>query len=141
MNRNLLIVFGVFIAVILAGLIFIKKPATKTAGMPVPGSTAEEKVVNEEPAREITVTGTEYSFNPATISVKKGEKIKLTFINAGSTLHNLVIDSLGVQTKNVAPGKSDTIEFTVESDADLTYFCSISNHQSLGMEGELKIEQ
>jgi cytochrome c oxidase subunit 2 len=140
MNRNWLIALGVLIAVAAAGFFFIRKPAIKTAGMPVPESTVEEKTVNTEPAREITVTGTEYSFNPSSITVKKGEKIRLTFINAGSTLHNLVIDDLGVETKKIGPGKSDTIEFSVESDANLTYYCSISNHQSLGMEGELKIE-
>lgn len=155
MNRNLLtgalagqallIGVGIFVAVVVAGFFLVKKPTspTSTQGMPLPQSTTEEKVVTEDlsPAREITVTGTEYSYNPASIIAKKGEKIKLTFINAGATTHNLVIDALNVKTKMVAPGKSDTIEFTLESDTNLVFYCSVPNHRNLGMEGEIKLEQ
>lgn len=140
MNKNLLIALGVFLAVIAAGLFLIRKPATTTKGVPVPGSDVTEKMVNEDPAREITVTANEYSFNPAGISVKTGEKIKLTLVNAGSTSHNFIIDKLNVQTKLVTPGKSDIVEFTAEGDMDLVFYCGIGNHRNLGMEGKIEIE-
>ena len=143
MNKNLLIGLGVFLAVIAAGFSLVGKPAVTTNTMPVPGSSVEEKIASEDttPAREITVTGTEYSFDSANITVKSGEKIKLTFVNAGSILHNLVIDELGIQTKMISPGKSETIEFTAEGNSTLTFYCGVSNHRALGMEGELKSEQ
>jgi len=143
MNRNLLIGLGIFLAVIAIGFFLVKRPSPATNAMPVPGSNVEEKTVNEDalPAREITVTGTDYAFNPKSISVKAGEKIKLTFVNAGGTVHNFVIDELDVQTKMIGPGKSETVEFTAEGDSTLTFYCGVSNHRNLGMEGELTIEQ
>ncbi len=140
MNRNLLIGLGVFLAVVAIGFFLVRKPSSTTKEVPVPGSNVEEKIVNEGPAREITVTANEYSFNPAGISVKAGEKIKLTLVNAGSVSHNLTIDELNVKTKLVSPGKSDTIEFTAEGDSNLVFYCNVGNHRNLGMEGKLEIK-
>lgn len=124
MNKNLLIAVGIFLVMVVVGLFLIKKPTNSGAKL-----------------TEITVTGNEYSYNPASITVKRGERIKLTFINAGTIVHNLVIDELNVKTKMIEPGKSNTIEFTVEGNSTLVFYCSIGNHKALGMKGELKIEQ
>ena len=138
MNRNLLIGLGLFLAVIVVGFFLVKKPAVPQKTQEAsPAATSE----NSSPAAEITVTGTEYSFNPASIIVKKGEKVKLTFVNAGSTIHSLVIDGLDVKTKMISPGKSETIEFVAESDSNLTFYCGVANHREMGMEGEIIIEQ
>lgn len=125
-------------AIVVVGLFLTKRPGVspQTQGMPVPQSTVQEKIVTNE----VTITGTEYSFNPASITVKKGESIKLTFVNAGSSPHNLVIDKLNVKTKNVFPEKSETIEFTTEETGTVSFYCSIGNHQSLGMEGKIEIQ-
>lgn len=138
MNKNLLIAAGVFTAIVVVGLFLIKKPATppQTQGMPVPQLTTQEKIVTNE----VTITGTEYSFNPASIIVKKGESIKLTFVNAGSSPHNLLIGELNIKTKTVFPGKSDTIEFTAKETGIFSFYCAIGNHQSLGMEGKIEIQ-
>ena len=141
MNKNLLIGLGVFLAVVASGFFLVRKSSPATNAMPTSGPGIGEQTVSDDatPAREITVTGTEYSFNPASIAVKKGERVRLTFVNAGTTLHNLVIDELNVATKMVSPGKSDTIEFAAEGDGTLAFYCGVSNHKNLGMEGELKI--
>ena len=125
MNKNPLMVAGVFVAVIAAGLFFLNKPKN------TPSPT---------PSKEIVVSGSEYSFNPANITITKGEKIRLTFTNVGSQFHNLIINGIDVKTKTVATGKSDTIEFTASESGSFTFFCEIGNHQSLGMEGELRVE-
>ena len=125
MNKSLLIGAGVFAAVIVAGTFFLNKPKN------LPSSV---------PSREITISANEYSFNPASITIAKGEKIRLTFTNVGSQFHNLVINGLNAKTKAIAAGKSDTIEFTASESGSFSFFCGIGNHQSLGMEGELKVE-
>ena len=150
MNKSLLIALGVFLAVVVAGMFLLKKPKVEapSQGMPVPGATnVEEKVVNEDEqkeaeavVREVTVSGNEYSFNPSSLTFKKGEPIRLTFTNVGTTPHDLIIDELGVRTKTISRGKSDTVEFTVEKEGTFTFYCNIANHQSLGMEGEVKVE-
>lgn len=144
-TKNIWLFAGVLVAVVVAGVFLVRKPKTTatTSGMPVPGATGveEKKVVEEEEVREIEVSGKEYSFSPSSVSVKKGEKIKITFTNNGNLPHNLVIDELGVSTKTIAPGKSDTVEFTAEGDVNLTFYCNIGNHRAQGMEGTIKIEE
>lgn len=102
--------------------------------MPVPSAT------NTTPVREIEVSGNEYSFSPASITVQKGEKVRIIFTNKGALPHNLVIDELGISTKTVVSGQSDSIEFVAESGVSLNFYCSIGNHKNLGMQGEIKVE-
>lgn len=123
MNKNLLIGAGVFLAVVITGVVFLSKP--KVSG----------------DIREITISANEYSLNPTSVTVAKGEKIRLTFTNVGSQFHNLVINEIGVKTKTIGAGKSDIIEFSAPSDGGMfTFFCGIGDHQNLGMEGELKVK-
>ena len=138
---------GIFVAVAVAGFFLLRKPNVPptTSGMPVPGTenVEEKKVVNEEdnePITEIEVSADEYSYSPSFLSVKKGDKVRIVFTNKGNLPHNLVIDELGISTKTIVSGKSDTIEFTAEGDMDLEFYCSIGNHKSLGMEGKIKVE-
>ena len=130
------------VAVVAAGFFLMRKPKTTTTTMPVPGVTGveEKAVATEGEAREIEVSGDEYAYTPSSISVKKGEKVRITFTNNGNLPHNLVIDELALSTKTIVSGKSDMIEFTAEGDADLVFYCSIGNHKNLGMEGTIEVK-
>lgn len=143
-TKNIWLFGGILVAVLAAGFFLTRKPETTktTSGMPVPEATnvEEKKVVEEGEIREIEVSGDEYSYSPSMVSVKRGDKVRIVFTNNGNLPHNLVIDELDVSTKTIAGGKSDTINFTAESDADLEFYCSIGTHRAQGMEGILKIE-
>lgn len=150
-QKNPMMLVIVVVVLILAGVGYFvlsrkyQKPATTTGGTTqrvpgTPGSDVEEMVVEEEgEVREITVEGDQYSFSPSSISLKKGEKIKLTFNNVGSFPHNLTIEGLGIATKTIGGGETDSIEFTAE-DGTYTTFCSVGNHRAQGMEGVLEVE-
>ena len=143
MNKNIWMIGGVVVAVVAAGFFLMRKPPPPTTSeVPAPGATGveEKAVATEGEVREIEVSGDEYLFSPSSLSVKKGEKVKITFTNNGNLPHNLVIDELGVSTKTIASGKSDTIEFTADGDADLVFYCSIGNHKNLGMEGTIEVK-
>lgn len=111
-------------------------------------SPSQEVVMPEEESflrtfnevREITVLGGDYDFRPSSISIKAGEKVKLTFKNDGKVVHNLVFSELGISTKTIASGISDVIEFTAPIQGSYTFFCSIPGHRAAGMEGSLKVE-
>ncbi len=92
------------------------------------------------PVKEITVVGTEFSFNPSSISVRAGEKVKIIFKNLGGATHNLTIEGLGASTKTIGPDKTDTIEFTAPTSGTYNFFCSIPGHKAAGMEGQLIVE-
>lgn len=144
MNKNLLIGAGVFLVVVVAGSFLITKPAKNTpepsAANVGPSVSGTETAGPAEGAREVGVSGSEYSYNPSNLSFTKGERIRLTFTNNGTLPHDLVIDELGVSTKTIVPGKSDTVEFTADQSGTFNFYCNIGNHRSLGMEGSVEVK-
>lgn len=153
MNKSLLVAIVVVALLALGGYYFytrqggyqVTAPATQTqqvqqepeATEPVTGETEAEE---ETETREIRVGGDEYSFSPANITLEAGERIRLTFVNAGSLPHNLTVEGLGIATRTIGAGQSDSIEFTVEEGGTYTTFCSVGNHRAQGMEGTLEIQ-
>ncbi len=158
-NKGLLIAGVVILIAIGAYFLFSRQgdsdsPATQQ--VPIQGATdVEEMVVSSDgeddaedadekdtdsQAREITVTGNEFTFSPSTITVQAGESIFLIFNNTGSATHNLTIQELGVETRTIGGGQTDTIEFVAEEATTLSFHCSVGNHRDLGMEGELIVE-
>ncbi|MEK9207640.1 MAG: cupredoxin domain-containing protein [Patescibacteria group bacterium] len=89
---------------------------------------------------EITVEAGEFQFTPSEITVKKGEKVKITFKNAGKFPHNFTIADLSIATKRINPGQEDTVEFTANKTGEFKFFCSVGNHQEQGMVGTLTVE-
>lgn len=87
----------------------------------------------------ITVTGANFSFNPNTITVKKGEKVTITFKSSGG-FHDFVIDELNVKTPVIASGKDATVTFTPTKAGTYEYYCSVGNHRAMGMVGKLIVQ-
>ena len=148
-NKGLLIGIGVFVGAVLLVFLLLRGgyQAPTTQQVPAPGATGVEEMVvtpdAEETAgevREITVSGSEYSFSPSSITVGEGERIRLTFKNTGNLPHNLTVEGLGIATRTISGGATNTVEFVVEESGTYTTFCSVGNHRSLGMEGELSVE-
>lgn len=155
MNKTILIVIIVAIAV-LGGYFLLKGGYQTPTSSPTPASgvtpgTVDETTVTPEgtsapeevpisAVREVLVIGTEFAFSPSTITVQAGEQVKINFQNGGSAPHNLVIEDLGVKTRTIGGGQTDTIEFTAPVSGTYTIFCSIPGHKAAGMEGSLLVE-
>ncbi len=95
---------------------------------------------DEQGVVTLTVDGAEYSFSPSTLSVNKGDTVKVVFNNVGTMPHDFIIDEFDVATKTIAPGEQDTVEFTANQSGTFSYYCSVGNHRALGMEGTLTVE-
>lgn len=137
MNKNLLIGIGVLLAVIVAGFFFLKSPKVT---YPTSNTGSGTSAVPNGPVKEINVSATEYSYTPSTITVNKGDSVKINFTNNGTAVHNLAITDFNVATNSIAPGESDSIIFTADKSGSFSYFCSIGGHRSLGMEGTLTVQ-
>lgn len=144
MNKSLWIVLGVFLAVVLAGFFYLRRPQlSPTTTRESPATVVPKTGTTQETGatvRQITVEGDEYSFSPKSISVTAGERISLTFKNMGNLPHNFTIDGLGVATKTVGGGQTDTVEFTAQTSGTFTFYCSVGGHKQLGMEGDLEVQ-
>lgn len=88
---------------------------------------------------EVTVTGSSFKFVPATITVKKGDTVRVTFKNVSGT-HDFVIDEFHVRTNVITTGKEETIEFVADKVGNFEYYCSVGNHRQLGMRGTLIVQ-
>lgn len=151
MGKGVLIGIGVLVAVVTVAVLATqdlgnKKPAAspapttqeETPASPGLGGPPAPPTVEGE-GKEIVVSGDEYSFSPKAISLVAGETVKITFKNMGKLPHNLVITELGVSTKTIAGGAQDSVTVTASKTGMYTFFCSVSNHRQLGMEGKVEI--
>ena len=91
------------------------------------------------PAKEFTVTGSNFAFAPATLSVKKGDTVKITFVNSGGT-HDLKIDEFNAATAKIGAGKQATITFIADKAGSFEYYCSVGSHRAMGMKGTLTVQ-
>lgn len=89
--------------------------------------------------KEFTITGDNFSFSPSTIKVKKGDKVKITFINSEG-FHDFVIDEFGAATKQLRSPASEVLEFTADKAGTFEYYCSVGTHRAMGMKGMLVVE-
>jgi heme/copper-type cytochrome/quinol oxidase subunit 2 len=62
-------------------------------------------------------------FNPEVITVKKGEPVKLTLISMDVS-HSIVMESFGIETEVLHPGKSTVIEFTPDKSGIYMFKCN-----------------
>ena len=143
------VVYGAFYYFVLAkkggGSVYTQPAATQTqtttptTAAAQPTTTTTNTTTNAV-MENITVTGTEYAFTPSTITVKKGEVVKLTFKNAGTYPHNFTLADLNVKTKTIQPGQQDTITFTPTKTGSFAYICTVPGHADRGMKGTLTVE-
>ncbi len=89
--------------------------------------------------KSFTVTGQPFSFTPAEIKVKKGDTVKINFVNANGT-HNFVIDEFNARIANLQTGQSQEIQFVADKTGTFEYYCSVGNHRAMGMKGNLIVE-
>lgn len=80
----------------------------------------------------VTVTATEFKFDPAIINASPGQTINLTVKNAGYVQHTWVLAAANVNL-TIDPGKSVTQTFTAPATAGTyQYVCNLPGHNMVG---------
>ncbi|HJY98400.1 MAG TPA: cupredoxin domain-containing protein [Patescibacteria group bacterium] len=141
-----LVIFFFVLIVIAGGAYYFLSQANSKESQNTLLPTNQTKSQNTEvtpaasgPVKEFTIDGSSYALNPATITVNKGDSVKITFKDNDSS-HDLVIDGYNLRTKVLRPGGTDTIEFVADKAGTFEYFCSVANHRALGMTGTLVVQ-
>ncbi|MBI2031922.1 MAG: cupredoxin domain-containing protein [Candidatus Levybacteria bacterium] len=152
MNKNLILGLIIVAAVVIAGAFLIKSsPSTQNAPSStqaeptavITGSVTEKEATDSAMSgevKEITVVGSPFKFDLKTITVKKGQKVKILFKNAQGN-HDFVIDEFDVKTQVLNAGEEEAVEFTADQAGTFKYYCSVGNHRAMGMEGTLTVEE
>lgn len=102
------------------------------AGDPQPGGTG--KTV------EIKVTAKQFEFSPSTITVKKGDHVRIT-VTSEDVTHGFGIPAFNVQTTE-SPGQPGTVEFDADKAGTFPFLCTNfcgSGHS--GMKGTLVVTE
>jgi cytochrome c oxidase subunit 2 len=87
----------------------------------------------------INVSAKQWSFDPAEIRVKKGEKVRLVITSTDVT-HGFSLPTFNVSA-TLQPGVATTVEFTPDKTGSFPFFCSVfcgSGHAN--MRGTLVVE-
>ena len=122
-----------------------------TQPAPAPTQTtppAAEPPVSQPPAPEpvtqaektFNITAKSFSFEPSTITVKKGDKVTLNITSVDVT-HGFSLSAFGV-SETLAPNTTKTVTFTADKTGSFSFFCSVfcgSGHGS--MKGTLVVTE
>lgn len=96
-----------------------------------------------ENAEAMEIDSFSYGYSVTELTMKPGETKAIKLTNSGG-LHDFVIDELGVHSKDINEGETDTFTITIPDDAapgtTYEYYCSIGNHRAQGMVGTLTVE-
>ena len=102
-------------------------PTSTGGSIPAPGVTV------------YTVTAANFSFSPGTITVNKGDKVRIILNNTEGN-HDFVIDEFNARTKVIRGAGQDIIEFTADKIGTFEYYCSVGSHREMGMKGSLIVK-
>lgn len=87
----------------------------------------------------INVKGTEYAFDPSSISATAGAATTLRLTNAGVVEHDITIDALAVKVL-AKPGETKEVTLTNLKAGTYEFHCSIPGHKEAGMKGTLDVK-
>ena len=87
----------------------------------------------------VTITATEFKYDPTTINAAPGQTINITLKNTGSVDHTFVFAPANFKM-TVAAGKSDTKTFTAPAAGTYDFLCDIAGHKEAGMTGKLIVQ-
>jgi len=88
------------------------------SAVPQNAQTASNGVV-----KEFKMTAKQFAFDPATIEVNKGDKVRLV-VTSTDVPHGIAIPEYGINER-LDVGKPVTIEFTADKQGTFTAFCSV----------------
>lgn len=122
-------------------------PNTVQNEMPVPGTDTQETEVLEQTSttqeatiqsevKEFKMTAKQFSFDPSTIEVSKGDKVRL-IVTSADVPHGIAIKEYGINER-LNPGEPKTIEFTADKSGEFVAYCSVACGAGHGnMKGKL----
>lgn len=127
---------------LVGGLVYFSQNKQQSA--PAMMKSEEKKVDSstqmEKTTKTIEVEAGSFYYKPNTITVKKGEKVKIV-MKSVSMMHDFNIDELGVKMPITKNGDTGTVEFTAEKVGSFEYYCSVGKHRQLGQVGTLTVTE
>lgn len=121
----------------------VEQPAAPPTSA-APSSSAQEPApapaaAPQNAVKEFTLTAKRFEFSPATITVNKGDKVRLV-VTSLDVPHGISIPEYGINER-LDVGKPVTIEFTADKQGSFTSYCSVACGDGHGnMKGKLIVK-
>ncbi len=142
MNKTVLAIITLVIIVFVGWWLFNSSPAVPTTTA-TPTSTASVATTSPDASigqpETVTITGSEFKYDPNTISAQVGQPVTVVYKNIGQYPHNFVINELGVKSPTIGPGQTETFSFTPDKSGTFSFYCSLPGHRDKGMEGTISV--
>jgi len=111
------------------------------------GDVQEEEIESEVqevvavPIDTIEVNETEFSLDPANITLDQPGTYAFRAVNGGNAVHSLEIEGQGIEeeTATIQPGQSAELEVNLDPGSYKLY-CPVGNHEERGMVGTVTVE-
>ena len=138
------VIFGVLIIIVVVLVVwFLGRNDVLPETSPLAASLDEAPAdMSQNPGslKEFTVVGSNFKFSLDTITVQKGDTVRIRFQNGGG-VHNWTLDEFDARTAIIKEaGQEDTIEFIADTAGTFEYYCSLGNHRAMGMVGSFIVE-
>ena len=112
----------------------------------------------QESTRRVNVTALDTRFEPASLSVARGEVVTFVVTNAGRADHEFILGDAAMQEQHarmtahggrphdgegmgqLAPGETKELTWRFDEAGTVLYACHEPGHYDAGMAGEIKVE-
>ncbi len=91
-------------------------------------------------AADVTLTASEFAFEPGTVTVEEGERVRVVLENMGVLAHNVTIPALDAGTATIQSAKAAVVEFTAPEPGRYEIVCTVPGHEEAGMRATLRVE-
>jgi glucose/arabinose dehydrogenase len=120
----------------LARVSLVALAAFAVGGTAIGGASPAPRALAAMPTR-ITVTLTDFRIRMSRAVSPRGQVV-FQVTNKGAVVHDLVFAN-GGRTRLLEPGGKQTMTVTFSKAGTYRFFCSVSGHRALGMQGTLRI--
>ncbi|MHB8963130.1 MAG: cupredoxin domain-containing protein [Saccharofermentanales bacterium] len=87
----------------------------------------------------VVLTAVNYSYSKDTMTVKKGQKVRIELTVTQGT-HDWVVDEFNASTDKVGANQTTFVEFVPDRSGEFEFYCSVGNHRAMGMIGKLIVQ-
>jgi len=113
--------------IILVGLLIVGAVLFINQNKPLPKQeisvSAPEVNTSSSPVQEFVMTAKNWSFDPGTITVKQGERVRFK-IKSVDVEHGFALPDFGID-KKLEPGKEVVVEFVADKKGEFSFYCSV----------------